>query len=111
MNTQTGIIDIVPSSLCEDLRSTGEDEEAPPKKGKNVILVVGDGMGWEMIRAGAVAKQIIAELEELGVDIKEGATGDIKSAAKEAFAGRTLDDYYTEGEHDISTIKLCLHVA
>jgi len=63
-----------------------------------VILVVGDGTGWEMIRAGAVAKQVIAELEELGVDIKEGATGDIAAAAKEAFAGRTLDDYYTEGE-------------
>lgn len=50
-----------------------------------------------MIRAGAVAKQVIVELESMGVDIKTGATGDIADAAKAAFAGRTLDDYYTEG--------------
>ncbi len=35
----------------------------------------------------------------MGVDTKEGATGDIAAAAKEAFAGRTLDDYYTEGKY------------
>ena len=51
----------------------------------------------EMIRAGAVAKQVIVELESMGVDIKTGTTGDLADAAKAAFAGRTLDDYYTEG--------------
>ena len=25
---------------------------------KNVIIIVGDGMGWEMVRAAAIAKQI-----------------------------------------------------
>ena len=52
-----------------------------------------------MIRAGAVAKKVIIELEELGVDIKTGATGTIAETAKAAFVGRTLDDYYTSGEH------------
>ncbi len=51
-----------------------------------------------MIRAGAVAKQVIVELESMGVDIKNGTTGDLAVAAKAAFAGRTLDDYYTEGK-------------
>jgi hypothetical protein len=54
-----------------------------------------------MIRAGAIAKQVIVELESMGVDIKTGATGDIADAAKAAFAGRTLDSYYTEGEHPL----------
>ena len=35
-----------------------------------MILVVGDGMGWEMIRAGAITKRVISELESLGVDIQ-----------------------------------------
>ena len=52
-----------------------------------------------MIRAGAIAKQVITELEAMGVDIKDGATGDVAAAAKQAFAGRTLSDYYTEGKH------------
>lgn len=52
----------------------------------------------EMIRAGAVAKQVIVELESMGVDIKTGATGDVADAAKAAFVNRTLDDYYTEGK-------------
>lgn len=42
---------------------------------KNVIMIVGDGMGWEMVRAGAIAKQI-----------DEGHQGD------------TLEDFYTEGK-------------
>jgi alkaline phosphatase len=42
---------------------------------KNVILMVGDGMGWEAARAAAIAKQIQA-----------GKTGD------------TLSDFYTEGK-------------
>jgi alkaline phosphatase len=41
---------------------------------KNVIVFVGDGMGWEMARAAAIAKQIDAGHE-----------------------GTTLDDFYTEG--------------
>ena len=44
-----GVIDSLPKSLCDDVNS-----DSP--KGKNVILVIGDGMGWEMVRAGAVAK-------------------------------------------------------
>ena len=57
----------------------------------------------EMARAGAVAKQVIVELESMGIDIKNGTTGDLADAAKAAFAGRTLDDYYTEGTcaHDV----------
>jgi alkaline phosphatase len=42
---------------------------------KNVIVFVGDGMGWEMARAAAIAKQIDAGHE-----------------------GTTLDDFYTEGK-------------
>mmetsp|Transcript_8174 Transcript_8174/g.12124 ORF Transcript_8174/g.12124 Transcript_8174/m.12124 type:complete len:191 (-) Transcript_8174:148-720(-) len=85
-----GIIEEIPPSLCTDTENGVE-------KGKNVILVVGDGMGWEMIRAGAVAKKVLMELEDLGVDTSTGATGATAEAAKAAFAGRTLDDYYTEG--------------
>jgi alkaline phosphatase len=42
---------------------------------KNVILFVGDGMGWEMSRAGAIAKQIDA-----------------------GHSGTTLADFYTGGK-------------
>ncbi len=41
---------------------------------KNVIIMIGDGMGWEMARAAAIQKQI-----------NEGAEGN------------TLSDFYTEG--------------
>lgn len=41
---------------------------------QNVIIMIGDGMGWEIARAAAIQKQI-----------NEGATGD------------TLGDYYVEG--------------
>ena len=41
---------------------------------KNVIIMIGDGMGWEMARAAAIQKQI-----------NEGVEGD------------TLSDFYTEG--------------
>jgi hypothetical protein len=63
----------------------------------------------EMIRAGAVAKQVIVELESMGVDIKSGATGDLADAAKAAFANRTLNDYYTEGKypHDDACFMWC----
>jgi alkaline phosphatase len=42
---------------------------------KNVILMIGDGMGWEMARAAAIYKQI-----------QEGKTG------------ATLGDFYTAGK-------------
>lgn len=41
---------------------------------KNVILMIGDGMGWEMARAAAVYNQIQA-----------------------GNSGNTLDDFYTSG--------------
>ncbi|CAB9497259.1 Alkaline phosphatase H [Seminavis robusta] len=79
-----GVIDSIPSTLCGRNNS------------KNVILVVGDGMGWEMNRAGAIAKRVVQELESLGCDTKVGCPDN--TAAMEAFAGRTLQDYYTEGK-------------
>jgi alkaline phosphatase len=79
-----GVIDEIPPSLCGN------------PKNKNVILVVGDGMGWEMIRAGAIARRVIDELENMGCDTKVGCP-DLSMAA-EAFKGRTLADYYTEGK-------------
>ena len=81
-----GVIDEIPSSLC------GREG------GKNVILVIGDGMGWEMIRAGAVAKKVIAELNEMGCYTEYGCEGKDAERAREKFANRTLDDYYTEGK-------------
>ena len=79
-----GVIDEIPKSLCGN------------EGGKNVMLVVGDGMGWEMIRAGAIAKLVIDELEAWGCDTTTGCP-EMKDAAMAAFAGRDLDDYYTEG--------------
>ena len=79
-----GVIDEIPKSLCGN------------EGGKNVMLVVGDGMGWEMICAGAIAKLVIDELEGWGCDTTTGCP-EMKDAAMAAFAGRTLDDYYTEG--------------
>jgi alkaline phosphatase len=68
---------------------------------KNVILVIGDGMGWEMVRAGAIAKKVLTELQEMGIDTTVGATSDAqKTSAKAMFAGRTLANYYTEGVGD-----------
>ena len=79
-----GVIDEIPASLC------GHNNT------KNVILVIGDGMGWEMNRAGAVARRVLDELEALGCDTKVGCPDN--AAAIAAFEGRTLDDYYTEGK-------------
>jgi hypothetical protein len=51
-----------------------------------------------MQRAGAIARLVIDELEDLGCDVSLGACMEnIKMTAKELFAGRTLSDYYTEG--------------
>lgn len=80
-----GVIDEIPSNLCDAREG---------KTQKNVILVIGDGMGWEMIRAGAIARQVVDELEAMGCDTKVGCPDmDIS-----AFNGRTLADYYTEGK-------------
>jgi alkaline phosphatase len=79
-----GLIDEIPPSLCGNPMN------------KNVILVIGDGMGWEMVRAGAIARRVIDELETMGCDTKTGCP-DLAVAA-ETFQGRTLADYYTEGK-------------
>lgn len=50
-----------------------------------------------MIRAGAIAKKVLDELTEMGCDTKVGCP-DMAEAANAKFAGRTLDDYYTEGK-------------
>lgn len=86
MLLDNGIISKMPTTLC----SAGT--------GKNVILVIGDGMGWEMARAGAIAKRVLDELKGMGVDTVNGSTGAVADSAKAAFAGRQLKDYYTEGE-------------
>lgn len=79
-----GVIPKIPSTLCGN------------KAGKNVILVIGDGMGWEMVRSGAIAKRVLKELEDdFGCDIKAGCPDN--QAAIDAFAKRSLSDYYTEG--------------
>jgi alkaline phosphatase len=50
------------------------DVEPEPTKAKNVIVMIGDGMGWEMARAAAIQKMI-----------------------NEGHEGATLTDFYTEG--------------
>jgi hypothetical protein len=87
-----GVISEIPSSRC------GRAEA------KNVFLVVGDGMGWEMVRAGAVAKQVIEELESLGCDIKLGCPNN--TAAIDAFRGRRLSNYYTEGNYAVTELAV-----
>ena len=85
-----GVINTIPSNLC----SIKDD---PDRKGrKNVILVVGDGMGWEMARAGAIARQVLDELESFGCNTMEGCPDN--QAAMDAFEGRALQDYYTAGK-------------
>jgi hypothetical protein len=83
-----GLISKIPKSLCGN------------KNGKNVILVVGDGMGWEMARAGAIGRRVVDELEGLGCNTKMGCP--TNAAAKAAFAGRKLKDYYLEGTNALT---------
>ena len=68
---------------------------------KNAILVIGDGMGWEMVRAGAIHKTILEDLKAThGIDLSNGIeNADLtnKEAALAAYADKTLDDYYTAG--------------
>lgn len=89
MLLREGVIDAIPANICNATAT-------PERKDKNVILVVGDGMGWEMIRAGAIARQVLNELEELGCDTKVGCPDN--EEAMDAFMGRSLADYYTEGK-------------
>lgn len=51
-----------------------------------------------MVRSGAIARRVIDELEEMGCDTKTGCDGHVAAAAKDAFAGRTLEHYYVEGK-------------
>jgi hypothetical protein len=79
-----GVIDELPKSRC------GKGGR------KNVILVIGDGMGWEIARAGAIARRVIDELEQTyGCNITTGCPGN--TDAIDAFRGRNLSDYYTQG--------------
>jgi len=96
-----GVIDFIPPSICNagDSSSSSSDSDDVDYS-KNVIFVVGDGMGWEMVRAGAIARQVLDELEEMGIDTKNGNKDDTElvQKARERFVGRTLSDYYTEGK-------------
>jgi hypothetical protein len=123
-----GLISKIPTKQCPKDRGAS---------GKNVILVIGDGMvrttvystteffsfsrdsvfshrvynsksfrssifrliqGWEMVRAGSIARQVIDELADLGCDVTLGeCLENLKQVAKDQFGGRTLEDYYTEG--------------
>ena len=95
---RNGVIDSIPTNICN--AETGKTQ-------KNVILVVGDGMGWEMIRAGAIARQVIDELEAEGCDTKVGCP-DMDLLGK--FSGRSLSDYYTEGKlHIHKNVSSPLH--
>eukprot|EP00908_Phaeocystis_cordata_P006370 Transcript_16985.p1 GENE.Transcript_16985~~Transcript_16985.p1 ORF type:complete len:639 (-),score=228.90 Transcript_16985:220-2136(-) len=67
------------------------------EKSKNVILLIGDGFGWEPTRAGAITIEVLKELEEMGIPATGTTDATKAAAAKAAFAGRTLDDYYTKG--------------
>lgn len=51
-----------------------------------------------MVRAGAIAKRVITELEGLGCDIKTGCPAN--NEAKTKFIGRQLKDYYVDGTSD-----------
>ncbi|MEL6495973.1 MAG: alkaline phosphatase [Cyanobacteria bacterium J06623_7] len=61
---------------------------------KNVILMIGDGMGWEMSRASAIQISIEAEIAQ----IRETSPGITNEEIAAHFQGRTLDDYYTQGK-------------
>ncbi len=59
---------------------------------KNVILMIGDGMGWEMTRARAIQ----AEIEQEIAEIRESNPNITNEEIASRFDGRSLDDYYTE---------------
>jgi alkaline phosphatase len=59
---------------------------------KNNILIIGDGMGWEMTRSSAIYNQVEKEITTLK------AAGKTDLEIKAVFANRTLDYYYTSGK-------------
>ena len=59
---------------------------------KNVILIIGDGMGWEMARAAAIYNQVQAEITSYLEAGKKSA--EIQSI----FSEKTLSHYYIEGK-------------
>ncbi|MEO0928209.1 MAG: alkaline phosphatase [Cyanobacteria bacterium J06643_13] len=61
---------------------------------KNVILMIGDGMGWEMTRASAIQSQIEAEIAQIREENPHLSSEEIANR----FVGRTLTDYYTTGK-------------
>ena len=84
------------------LRSLPKSRCSNGGKGKNVILAIGDGMGWEMVRAGAIARQVLDELASLGCNTTVGGCPN-EEVTRTAFQGRTLADYYTQGKgHGLS---------
>jgi hypothetical protein len=91
-----GVINELPTKMC------GRDG------GKNVILVIGDGMGWEMVRAGAIAKQVLDQLEDMGCDTKVGCPDNADAIAY--FEKKTLSDYYTSGKTQFATCDSSHHL-
>ena len=59
---------------------------------KNVILIIGDGMGWEMARAAAIYNQVQDEIT------RYKAEGKTDSEIASIFSTKTLSDYYVEGK-------------
>lgn len=52
-----------------------------------------------MVRAGAIAKRVLNELKGYGINTTTGSPGTAQAtAALNAFKGRVLSDYYTEGK-------------
>lgn len=64
---------------------------------KNVIVMIGDGMGWEVSRAGAVQSIIEQEIADFQEENPDATNQEVFDTL---FAGDTLQDpeYYTEGE-------------
>lgn len=60
---------------------------------KNVIIMVGYGVGWEMPRAAAIQ----ADIEKEIADIRAANPALSNQEIATQFAGRSLSDYYTEG--------------
>ena len=56
---------------------------------KNVIMMIGDGMGWEMTRAGAIQNQIEAEIAAIREENPDITNEELATQ----FEGRTLEDY------------------
>ncbi|EAZ90224.1 glycerophosphoryl diester phosphodiesterase [Crocosphaera chwakensis CCY0110] len=63
---------------------------------KNVIIMIGDGMGWEMTRASAIQLIIEEQIEQYKAENPSATNQEIFD---QLFAGDTLQDadYYTEG--------------